>query len=43
MEQTEETRAILERVGRIPIVATLNMQFEEFGEGTCKVKIPYHF
>ena len=41
MEQTEETRAILERVGRIPIVATLNMQFEEFGEGTCKVKIPY--
>lgn len=33
--------AILERVRRIPIVKTLRMRFEEFGDGFCNAVIPH--
>ena len=33
--------ALLERVEKIPITRTLGMQFLEWGEGTCRVRVPY--
>lgn len=33
--------ALLQRIHRIPIVATLGLQIEQMGEGTCDVRAPY--
>jgi uncharacterized protein (TIGR00369 family) len=41
MHQSSEIKAIIQRVQRIPMVATLKMKFEDFGQGTCRVKVPY--
>ncbi len=34
-------KRILERVARIPITSTLGMRFEDFGDGTCRMVVPY--
>lgn len=33
-------RAILQRVHAIPIVTTLRFEFLDFGDGTCKIRVP---
>ena len=40
MLESGRERAILERIGRIPIVTTLRMRFDEFAEGYCKATVP---
>ncbi len=33
-------QALIERIKRIPIVDTLRMRFDEFGEGYCRATVP---
>jgi len=40
MEPDQEA-ALLERIENIPITRTLNMAFLEWGEGTCRARVPY--
>ncbi len=37
----DQEAALLERIERIPITRTLGMQFLEWGEGTCRARVPY--
>ena len=41
MLNPEVERAILQRIKRIPIVETLKMRLDEFGQGLCKATVPY--
>ena len=34
-------KELLERIGRIPIVATLKMRFDRLADGLCKISVPY--
>lgn len=41
MTGTGDKASLLDRIRRIPIVDTLRIRIDEFGEGTCRATVPH--